>query len=171
MPPLVETTTAWTRSPTVTSMSPSAFFSSSISIVASPLPPTSTNATSGPIATIVPSMVWPCSTRFGWVEAANIAAKSSVGSVTAHSRELVRLTVPRARYSFAAAALELIALVGEQHVEAGERPVAAAHIGLQLQLDIVGQVRGAHLLLKRPQTVAQHDHLMEEGINRPALFL
>jgi hypothetical protein len=40
MPPLVETTIAWMRSPTATSMSPSAFFSSARSISASPLPPT-----------------------------------------------------------------------------------------------------------------------------------
>ena len=42
-----------------TSISPSSSFSSGTSIVASPLPPTSMNATSGPIATMVPSMVWP----------------------------------------------------------------------------------------------------------------
>ena len=65
--------------------SPSASFSSSISIVASPLPPTLTNATSGPIATIVPSMVWPFSKRFAWSDASNIAAKSSSGSLTARS--------------------------------------------------------------------------------------
>src|SRR5438128_11322128 len=52
------------RSPTATSSSPFASFSSSISIVASPLPPTSTKATSGPMATIVPSSVWPFSKRF-----------------------------------------------------------------------------------------------------------
>ena len=57
MPPLVETTIAWMRSPTDTSTSPSASFSSSRSISASPLPPTLTKATFGPNATMVPSMV------------------------------------------------------------------------------------------------------------------
>ena len=42
-------------------MSPSSSFSSATSICASLFPPTLTRATSGPIATIVPSMVWPCS--------------------------------------------------------------------------------------------------------------
>src|SRR2546423_1491147 len=75
------------RSPTATSSSPFASFSSSISIVASPLPPTSTKATSGPMATIVPSSVWPFSKRFGFVEASNIAAKSSSGSVIPYSMQ------------------------------------------------------------------------------------
>src|SRR5439155_15754925 len=74
-------------SPTATSRWPSASLSSSISIVASPLPPTSTNATSGPIATIVPSRVWPFSKRFALIDASNIAAKSSVDSVTARSSD------------------------------------------------------------------------------------
>ena len=78
----MDTTIAWMRSPTATSSTPSASFSSSISSCASPLPPTLTNATSGPIATIVPSIVWPRSKRFAWIEASNIAAKSSSGSVT-----------------------------------------------------------------------------------------
>ena len=43
---------------------PVATLSSASAIVASPLPPTSTNATSGPIATIVPSTCWPFSNRF-----------------------------------------------------------------------------------------------------------
>ena len=60
-PPAVDTTVAWMRSPAATSSTPSAFFNSAISMTASPLPPTSTNATSGPIATIVPSMVCPLS--------------------------------------------------------------------------------------------------------------
>ena len=47
MPPLVETTIAWMRSPTDTSTSPSASFSSARSISASPLPPTLTKATFG----------------------------------------------------------------------------------------------------------------------------
>ena len=48
-----------------------------MSMVASPLPPTSMNATSGPIATIVPSIVCPSSNRFACSEASNILAKSS----------------------------------------------------------------------------------------------
>src|SRR6266542_1171898 len=73
------------RSPTATSMSPSSSFSSSTSIVASPLPPMSTNATSGPIATIVPWRVCPSLKRFALIEASNIAAKSSLESVTTRS--------------------------------------------------------------------------------------
>ena len=46
------------------------------------MPPTLTNATSGPIATISPSIVCPRSKRFGWIEASNSVAKSSSGSVT-----------------------------------------------------------------------------------------
>ena len=57
---VVDTTMASMRSPTTTSMSPSSSFSSSTSIVASPFPPTSTNATSGPMATnLAPSRVCP----------------------------------------------------------------------------------------------------------------
>ena len=81
-PPAVETTIAWIRSPTLTSMSPSSSFSSATSITASPLPPTSTKATSGPIATIVPSMVCPCVKRLVLIDASNIAAKSSSLSLT-----------------------------------------------------------------------------------------
>ena len=81
-PPAVDTTIAWMRSPTATSSAPSSSFSSATSIVASPLPPTSTNATSGPMATIVPSMVCPRSKRFALIDASNIAAKSSSGSLT-----------------------------------------------------------------------------------------
>ena len=50
MPPPVATTTAWMRSPTETSTSPSSSFSSSMSICASLLPPMLTNATFGPNA-------------------------------------------------------------------------------------------------------------------------
>ena len=54
-PAAVETTMASMRSPTLaTGTSPSSSASSSMSMVASPFPPTSMNATSGPIATIVP---------------------------------------------------------------------------------------------------------------------
>ena len=85
MPPPVDTTMAWIRSPTATSMPPSASLSSSRSMVASPLPPTSTNATSSPIATTVPSTLWPLSRYAACTEASNIAAKSSSGSVTLRS--------------------------------------------------------------------------------------
>ena len=54
---LVDTTTAWMRSPTATATVPSSSLSSSISITASLLPPTLTSATSGLIATTTPSMV------------------------------------------------------------------------------------------------------------------
>ena len=56
-PPAVDTTIAWIRSPAPNSRAPSAFLSSAMSIEASPLPPTLTSATSGPILTIVPSTV------------------------------------------------------------------------------------------------------------------
>ena len=70
-----------------------------------------------------------------------------------------------------AASLELILFVGEEHVEARERAVAAADVALQLHLRVIGQVGGVHLLLERPQTVPQHDDLVEEGLDRPALLL
>jgi hypothetical protein len=85
IPPAVEVTVASMRSPTAASSTPSASRSSAMSIVASPLPPTSTNATSGPIATIRPSMCCPRSSRLACVDASNIAAKSSDESVTARS--------------------------------------------------------------------------------------
>jgi hypothetical protein len=77
MPPAVESTVAWMRSPTATSSWPSSFFSSLRSIVASPLAPTFTNATSAPIATICPSIAWPLLNRLVCSDAANNAAKSS----------------------------------------------------------------------------------------------
>jgi hypothetical protein len=58
--------------------------------MASPLPPTLTNATSGPIATIAPSIVWPRSMRFCLSDASNSAAKSSFGSFM-----ISRITVRR----------------------------------------------------------------------------
>src|SRR5262245_49230871 len=69
-------------------------------------------------------------------------------------------TGPRARNLIAARALELIALLREQHVEARQRSVAAADITLQLDFDIFRQVRGIDLLLERPQAVPQHDDLV-----------
>src|SRR5665213_931308 len=69
------------RSPTPASSTPSASFSSAISIWASPLPPRLTNATSAPIATMAPSTVWPRLNRFALTDASNSAAKSSSGSV------------------------------------------------------------------------------------------
>src|SRR5262245_20836135 len=69
------------RSPTLTSRSPSLSFSSSMSMAASLLPPTSTSADSSPIATTTPSMICPFVTRFARSEASNIVAKSSSGSL------------------------------------------------------------------------------------------
>ncbi len=80
-PPSVDITTAWMRSPTATSSVPSSFFSSAMSIIASPLPPTLTNATFAPMATMAPSTVWPFPTCVVFTEASNIEAKSSSGSV------------------------------------------------------------------------------------------
>src|SRR4029079_3460093 len=60
----------------------------------------------------------------------------------------------------AAAALELISLVGKQHVEARQRSVTSADVALQLHLHIVRQVGGVHLLLERPQPVPHHDDLV-----------
>src|SRR5688572_6189811 len=85
MPPPVETTIAWIRSPADTSTLPSASFSSARSISASPLPPTSTKATSAPNPTMVPSMVWPRVNCRGLRDASNIAAKSSSCSLMACS--------------------------------------------------------------------------------------
>src|ERR1051326_6493905 len=72
------------RSPTLTPIVPSSFFSSAMSIIASPLPPTLTNATFAPMATMLPSTVWPrrIGLLFVFSDASNIAAKSSSGSVT-----------------------------------------------------------------------------------------
>src|SRR5437764_4590471 len=82
MPPLVDTTTARMRSPIDTSMSPSSSLSSASSICASLFAPTLTKATSWPNATMVPSMVWPCSNRRALTDASNIVAKSSSCSLT-----------------------------------------------------------------------------------------
>src|SRR5919204_6956910 len=65
------------RSPIDTSTSPSSSFSSATSICASLFPPTLTRATSGPTATMVPSIVCPCSNRRALTDASNIVAKSS----------------------------------------------------------------------------------------------
>src|SRR5690242_660546 len=73
--------------------------------------------------------------------------------------------------SLGAGAFELIVLVGKEHVEARQRSVTAADVGLELQLDVCGRVHGVHLLLERPQAVANHDDLVEEGLNRPTLLL
>src|SRR3989442_6101478 len=69
------------------------------------------------------------------------------------------------------AALELIAVVGEQDVETGQRPVTATDIALKLHLHIVRQVGSVHLLLERAQTIPKHDDLVEERLDRPALLL
>ena len=67
--------------------------------------------------------------------------------------------------------LELIVLLGEQHVEAGQRSVAARDVSLQLDLEILRQLGGVELLLERAQAVAQHHDLVEEGLDRPGLLL
>src|SRR4051794_11278764 len=71
----------------------------------------------------------------------------------------------------APAAFELIRLVREQDVEAGQRSVAAADVALKFHFVGLGQIRGVDLLLERPQAVPQHDHLMKERLDRPALLL
>src|SRR6266480_4636682 len=48
----------------------------------------------------------------------------------------------------AAAPLELILIVCEEHVEAGERSVTAADIALQFHLHLVGQLGRVHMLLE-----------------------
>src|ERR1700712_615122 len=123
------------RSPTATSRTPSSSFNSAMSIVASPLPPMSINATAGPIATIVPSIVCPRSTRFALVDASNIAAKSSVGSLT-----------KRSSWSFLTAVLfpEKGLQCGGPDLVSGRRHVQA--IGDQ-QLGVRLPVGSEHLLL------------------------
>ena len=76
-PSEVETTTASTVSPTATVSSPSSSCSSARSIVASPLPPTSTKTTSRPIKTTTPWTICPVLNTAGSSDAANSAAKSS----------------------------------------------------------------------------------------------
>src|SRR5581483_10319295 len=71
----------------------------------------------------------------------------------------------------AAGAFELVLFIGEQDVEAGERAVAAGDVGLQLHLGVLGQVRRVDLLFERAQAVSQHHDLVEEGFDRPGLFL
>src|SRR4030081_449110 len=73
--------------------------------------------------------------------------------------------------SFAGASLELIFLLSEQHVEAGKRTVASAHVALQLDLHVIGQVGGVDLLFESPQPIPHHHNLVKEGLNRPRLFL
>src|SRR5262249_45949192 len=62
-------------------------------------------------------------------------------------------------------------LFREKHIEAGERAVTAADVALQLDLHVFGQIGRVHLLLERPQAVAQHHDFMEEGLDRPGLLL
>src|SRR5207249_4010187 len=71
---------AWTVSPTFTWTSLSGSESSAMSMVASPFPPMSTNATSGPIATMVPETVSPSWWDFSASDSSSIRAKSSVPS-------------------------------------------------------------------------------------------
>src|SRR6188474_3512704 len=72
---------------------------------------------------------------------------------------------------FSSGSLELVVLLGEQHVEAGEGSVAARDVSLQLDLEIFRQLGGVELLLERAEAVAQHDDLVEEGLDRPGLLL
>src|SRR6476661_7917936 len=60
------------------------------------------------------------------------------------------------RRLLAAAALELVALVREKDVEAGQRAVAAADVTLELHLFCLWQVRGIDMLLERAKPVSQH---------------
>jgi len=85
-PPTVETTTAWTLSPTFTGVSLSGSTSSSRSMVASPFPPISTNATSPPIATMIPSTVSPSRCDFGADASSSIRANSSLSSESERGR-------------------------------------------------------------------------------------
>ena len=73
--------------------------------------------------------------------------------------------------SLTAAALELIALVGEQHIERRQRTVTAAHVRLQLHLRVVRQLGRVHLLLERSQAIPQHHDLVEERLDRNGLLL
>src|SRR5215204_1677806 len=66
---------------------------------------------------------------------------------------------------------ELIVFFGEEHVEAGERSVAAADVALQLDLHVFRQVGGVDLLFERAQPVAQHHDLVKEGFDRHRLLL
>src|SRR5687767_38952 len=59
----------------------------------------------------------------------------------------------------ASAPFELIALLGEQDVEAGQRSVAAADVALELHLDVRRELRGVDLLFQRAQPVPDHDDL------------
>src|SRR5438093_11243717 len=74
-------------------------------------------------------------------------------------------------FLFAAAPLELILIVCEENVEAGERSVTAADIALQFHLHLVGQLGRVHMLLERAEAIAQHDDFVEERLDRPALFM
>src|SRR5262245_50510486 len=72
---------------------------------------------------------------------------------------------------FTAAALELLALVREEHVEAGQRAVTAADVTLELHLLSLWKIRGVDVLLERAEPVSQHHHLVEERLDGPALLL
>src|SRR6185369_8588345 len=66
--------------------------------------------------------------------------------------------------SVPARTLELVVLVGEEHVEAGQRAVAAADVRLQPDLRVVREIGGVDLLLQGPQPVAHHHDLVEEAV-------
>ncbi len=68
--------------------------------------------------------------------------------------------------------LELIALFPEEHVEGRKRPVTARDVLLQLDLVSVAQaVVTVDLLLEHAQSVAHHDDLVEERLDRDLFAL
>jgi hypothetical protein len=75
------------------------------------------------------------------------------------------------RCSVAACAFELILFVGEQHVEARERPVTSADVRLELHLRILREIGRVDVLLERAQPVSEHHDLVEERLDRPGLLL
>src|SRR5262249_55924215 len=70
-----------------------------------------------------------------------------------------------------AAPPEAVLLLGEQDVEAREASVAAGDVALELDLLVRRQARGVDLLLEYAEPVAQHDDLVEKGLDRPDLLL
>src|SRR4051794_12421349 len=90
--------------------------------------------------------------------------------ISAGSRARTTPAVAAARLLRPAPA-KLIVLVGEEHVEAGERAVAAGDVALELDLRVLGHVHRIDLLLERAEAVPEHHHLVEERLDGPRLFL
>ena len=65
----------------------------------------------------------------------------------------------------------MVLLVGKQHVEAGQRAVARRDVALQPDLLVLRQRHAIDLLLQGAKAIADHDNLVEEGLDRPALLL